>query len=172
MSTPILAIAYLNNSRILASGIFAVSAITDLVDGILARRWNVCTPYGAFLDPVADKLLVCASLICVISRLSTPLITPCTVVILCREIFVSALREWMATRNLRDTVQVGFLGKVKTAAQMVAVVALLAAPAPLSGLARIGAFALIVSAILAVVSAVGYVRAALPVLFAPDEPTT
>ena len=78
----------------------------------------------------------------------------------------------MATRNLRDTVQVGFLGKVKTAAQMVAVVALLAAPAPLSGLARIGAFALIVSAILAVVSAVGYVRAALPVLFAPDEPTT
>ncbi len=169
--TPLLAIAYLSDARGLATGIFALSAVTDLFDGILARRWNVCSALGAFLDPVADKLLVCAALVCVVARLPTPYIAPATAVILCREIFVSALREWMATRNMRDTVQVGFLGKVKTAAQMVAVIALLAAPEPLSLVARIGALALIASAVLAIVSAAGYVRAALPVLLAPDKPT-
>lgn len=171
--TPVLAAAYLAPpfayQRAISVGLFAFSAFTDLLDGILARRWNVCSRMGAFLDPVADKLLVCAALVCVTARLNIPVLPPATAVILCREIFVSALREWMAAYGQRDTVQVGFLGKVKTTAQMVALIALLAAPTASSLFAVVGSVALVVAAVLSVVSAAGYVRAALPVMLETDE---
>lgn len=166
--TPVLAAVYLAPpfayQRFVTVGLFALSALTDLLDGILARRWNACTRLGAFLDPVADKLLVSAVLVCVTARLQLVVLPPATAVILCREIFVSALREWMAGRGESDTVQVGFLGKVKTTTQMLALVALLAAENAASSLATFGVVVLVVAAALSIVSAIQYIRAALPVL--------
>lgn len=150
--------------RALATGIFVASSITDFFDGFLARKWDVCTPLGAFLDPVADKLIVAAALVCVVSRLSTPGLAVSTAVILVREIFVSALREWMAERGARGDVQVGAMGKVKTTVQMGAVILLLAAGEPMGALAVGGSALLAVSAVLAVVSAAQYLKAAMPVL--------
>lgn len=105
--------------------IFAVAALTDWLDGYLARRWNQTTPFGAFLDPVADKLMVAISLAVIIENYQNVWITVPGMVIIGREIVVSALREWMAERGKRDNVAVAFIGKVKTAAQMWAILLLL-----------------------------------------------
>ncbi len=92
--------------------IFAVASITDYLDGYLARRWDICSPFGAFLDPVADKLMVSTALILLSGKYGSVVAIP-TSIILAREIAVSALREWMASRGKRDSVKVGFQGKVK-----------------------------------------------------------
>lgn len=149
---------------------FVLASVTDWADGYLARRWKVCTAVGAFLDPVADKLMVAAALvlICVRFALSraAPVIAVSAIVILTREIFVSALREWMASAIVggRDIVQVGFAGKVKTTAQMIALSVLLAVKEPTSPFGLVGTVCLAVSAVMAVYSAVGYVNAALPTM--------
>lgn len=172
-AVPLLTAVYLlppfRLQRTLSTGIFVASSITDFFDGFLARRWGVCTPLGAFLDPVADKLLVCAALVCIVSRLNAPGLVLSTAVILVREIFVSALREWMAARGARDDVQVGGMGKAKTTAQMVAVILLLAAGEAAGGLAVAGSVLLAVSAVLAVVSAARYLGAAMPVLMQTEK---
>jgi len=105
--------------------LFAIAAITDWLDGYLARRWNQATPFGAFLDPVADKLMVAIALAVIIEHYQTPWITVPSMIIIGREIVVSALREWMAERGKRDNVKVSFLGKLKTACQMWAILFLL-----------------------------------------------
>lgn len=149
---------------------FVIASITDWADGYLARRWKVCSAVGAFLDPVADKLMVAAALvlICVRFALSraAPVIAVSAIVILTREIFVSALREWMASaiEGGRDIVQVGFAGKVKTTTQMIALSILLAVKDPASPCGLVGTLSLAVSALMAVYSAVGYVNAALPTM--------
>lgn len=109
-----------------AAGIFALAAVTDWFDGFLARRWNQTTPFGAFLDPVADKLMVAAALVMLVENYSELYLTIPAVVIIGREIVISALREWMAELGKRASVAVSMIGKIKTALQMIAIIVLLA----------------------------------------------
>jgi CDP-diacylglycerol--glycerol-3-phosphate 3-phosphatidyltransferase len=108
-----------------AAFVFALASVTDWLDGFLARRWNQSSPFGAFLDPVADKLIVAIALIIVLVESPTALVAVPVAVIIGREIAVSALREWMAELGQRASVAVGMTGKVKTALQMIAIVFLL-----------------------------------------------
>ena len=98
----------------LAAGVSAFGSVTDWLDGWLARRMNRQSAFGAFLDPVADKLFVAAALVLVVERSASVVVTVCAVTILVREISVSALREWMARQNLAHAVRVGWVGKAKT----------------------------------------------------------
>ena len=109
-----------------AAGIFALAAITDWFDGYLARRLGQMTAFGAFLDPVADKLMVVIALVLLVERHDTLLFTLAACVIIGREIVISALREWMAELGERTSVAVSYVGKVKTGFQMVAITGLLA----------------------------------------------
>lgn len=111
------------NQNLVATLIFAGAAITDWLDGYLARILNQTSAFGAFLDPVADKLMVSAALIVLVylGRLDAPI----ALVIIGREITVSALREWMAQIGQAKSVAVSFLGKIKTTSQMIAIPLLL-----------------------------------------------
>ena len=111
---------------IVAAGIFALAAVTDWIDGYLARRMGQVTAFGAFLDPVADKLMVSIALVLLVERHDTILFTLAACVIIGREIVISALREWMAELGQRTSVAVSYVGKVKTAFQMIAIIGLLA----------------------------------------------
>jgi len=103
--------------------IFIAAAVTDWLDGYLARRWNQTTSFGAFLDPVADKLMVAAALIVLTEK---GIVDPfASLIIIGREITISALREWMAQLGESRSVAVSMLGKLKTTFQMVAVLLLL-----------------------------------------------
>jgi cardiolipin synthase len=106
-----------------AATIFVVAGLTDWFDGYLARKWNQTSAFGAFLDPVADKLMVTAALLVLVqlARLDSAI----ALVIVGREIAISALREWMAQMGASKSVAVNQLGKVKTACQMVAIPMLL-----------------------------------------------
>jgi CDP-diacylglycerol---glycerol-3-phosphate 3-phosphatidyltransferase len=145
-----------------AMSIFAAAAITDWLDGYLARRWGETSAFGAFLDPVADKLMVAAALILLVQlgRAEAYL----AIIIIGREIAISALREWMAQLGKTKNVAVAFIGKVKTAAQMTAIIALLLYE-PLFGVvptALLGTIALWVAAILTLWSMFHYLRLAAP----------
>ncbi len=109
----------------LAAAVFGVAALTDLLDGYLARRWGQTSPLGAFLDPVADKLMVAVALVVLLQADPRVLIALPVMVIIGREITVSALREWMAEIGARAAVAVSNLGKVKTTAQMISIVLLI-----------------------------------------------
>ena len=99
--------------------IFIAAAVTDWLDGYLARRWNQTTSFGAFLDPVADKLMVAAALIVLTEK---GIVDPfASLIIIGREITISALREWMAQIGQSKSVAVNILGKVKTVSQLVAI---------------------------------------------------
>lgn len=100
--------------------IFFIASITDAFDGYLARKWNQTTRLGAFLDPVADKVLVAIALVCVVEYYHTWWITIPSAIMIAREIIISALREWMAELGERASVAVSIWGKVKTMAQMLA----------------------------------------------------
>jgi CDP-diacylglycerol--glycerol-3-phosphate 3-phosphatidyltransferase len=126
---PVLVVVFylpFKNHLLVAAGVFAVAAITDWFDGYLARRLGQMTAFGAFLDPVADKLMVAVALVLLVERHDTLLFTLAACVIIGREIVISALREWMAELGERTSVAVSYVGKVKTAFQMVAITALLA----------------------------------------------
>lgn len=111
------------NQNLIATGLFIAAAITDWLDGYLARRLNQMSAFGAFLDPVADKLMIaCALIVLVWLQRVDALIA---VVIIGREIAISALREWMAKSGESKSVAVNFLGKIKTISQMIAVPMLL-----------------------------------------------
>ena len=105
--------------NIIATSIFVVAAITDWLDGYLARKWNQTSAFGAFLDPVADKLMVAAALIVLVELGRTDAIV--ALIIIGREITISALREWMAQLGQSKNVAVSMLGKVKTVSQLVAI---------------------------------------------------
>ncbi|KAL7470008.1 hypothetical protein ACHAXS_010256 [Conticribra weissflogii] len=107
--------------------IFALASITDWFDGFLARRWDIASPFGAFLDPVADKLMVSTALIVLSGRYGGAVAIP-SAIILAREVGVSALREWMAQRGKRDSVKVGMQGKVKAALTMISISLMLLVP--------------------------------------------
>ena len=129
MLIPVLMVVFyvpFKNHLLVAAGIFALAAITDWFDGYLARRLGQMTAFGAFLDPVADKLMVSIALVLLVERHDTLLFTLAACVIIGREIVISALREWMAELGKRTSVAVSYVGKVKTTFQMIAIVGLLA----------------------------------------------
>ena len=105
--------------NLIATVMFVVFALTDWLDGFLARKLNQTSSFGAFLDPVADKFLVCASLLVLVHLRRADVFV--ALIIIGREIAISALREWMATIGAAKSVAVNMLGKVKTAVQMVAI---------------------------------------------------
>jgi CDP-diacylglycerol--glycerol-3-phosphate 3-phosphatidyltransferase/cardiolipin synthase len=145
-----------------AAWIFIVAAVTDWLDGYLARRLNQTSAFGAFLDPVADKLIVVGALVVLLylARVD-PLVA---LIIVGREIAISALREWMAVLGQGKSVAVAFIGKLKTVTQMVAIPLLLYHD-PLLGLVDsqwLGTLLISVAAVLTVVSMLYYLRRALP----------
>lgn len=144
-----------------AAGLFALASVTDWLDGYLARRWNQSTPFGAFLDPVADKLMVVVALALLIERYDAIWLTLPALVIIGREIVISALREWMAGIGSRSSVAVSWIGKMKTTLQMVALLVLLAFT-PGSQYALLGVAMLYLAALLTLWSMVQYLRAAWP----------
>jgi CDP-diacylglycerol--glycerol-3-phosphate 3-phosphatidyltransferase len=106
-------------SNLIATCLFVLFALTDWLDGYLARRLNQTSSFGAFLDPVADKFLVCASLLVLVHLQRVDVFV--ALIIIGREIAISALREWMAQLGASASVAVHMLGKIKTTAQMVAI---------------------------------------------------
>ncbi|MCE5232950.1 MAG: CDP-diacylglycerol--glycerol-3-phosphate 3-phosphatidyltransferase [Mizugakiibacter sp.] len=152
-------------ASIAAAAVFMLAAITDWFDGYLARRFDQVSAFGAFLDPVADKLMVAVTLFLLVQNHPTALLAVTAAVIVGREIAVSALREWMAHVGERARVRVALLGKFKTAVQMVAlVVLLLQHDSETLRLYHVGESLLVLAAVLTIWSGFAYVRAAWPVL--------
>ncbi len=148
--------------------LFTLAAITDWLDGYLARRLGQTSTFGAFLDPVADKLMVGAALVLIVQvdpmALGAWISIPATVII-GREIAISALREWMAEIGERTTVRVVYVGKIKTVAQMLSIIFLLF-QYPLLGIPiyELGCFLLYIAVLLTLWSMVVYLRSAWPAL--------
>jgi CDP-diacylglycerol--glycerol-3-phosphate 3-phosphatidyltransferase len=146
-----------------AAVIFGIAAVTDWFDGYLARRWNQTSALGAFLDPVADKLIVAAALVALTETFSVFWMTLPAIVIIGREIVISALREWMAELGKRASVAVSYIGKVKTALQMLAIL-LLVAFEPYTALSWVGVAAMYIASVLTLWSMIVYLKAAWPEL--------
>jgi len=147
-----------------ATVLFVAAAVTDWIDGWLARRLGQTSAFGAFLDPVADKLLVCAALVMLVELNRVGALI--AVIIIGREIAISALREWMAQIGARGSVAVHSVGKFKTIAQLVAIPMLLFHD-PLFGVLdvhTIGTWLIYVAAVLTVWSMLYYLRKAWPYL--------
>ncbi|GHC36553.1 CDP-diacylglycerol--glycerol-3-phosphate 3-phosphatidyltransferase [Aidingimonas halophila] len=145
----------------LSALLFGLASATDWLDGYLARRWDQSTSFGAFLDPVADKLMVAVALALLIERYDAAWLTLPALVIIGREIVISALREWMAEMGKRASVAVSWIGKFKTTMQMIALLILLGfAPGTLP--AMLGVVVLYTAALLTLWSMIQYLRAAWP----------
>ena len=165
---PVFALAYLapGGALYLYAGIlFALAAFTDWLDGYLARKLGQTTRFGTFLDPVADKLIVVTALVLLIGQHGNLWLTLPGIVIISREIFISALREWMAEMNRRGLVAVTRVSKVKTTLQMIAITLLLAnAPNFSDLLVVLGYVLLYVAALMTLWSMCIYLIAAWPTL--------
>lgn len=143
-----------------SSLIFSVAAITDWADGYVARKYNQSTPFGAFLDPVADKLMVVIALLLLVSiHHGSVWFVVAAAIIVGREIVISALREWMAALGKSASVAVSYIGKIKTTLQMTAIIVLLM---DIHLIYPIGYIALAGAAGLTLWSMVLYLRAAWP----------
>jgi cardiolipin synthase (CMP-forming) len=152
----------LSNKNLIATVLFVVFALTDWLDGYLARKLNQISAFGAFLDPVADKILVCASLLILVHLTRVDVFV--ALIIIGREIAISALREWMAQIGASKSVAVHMIGKLKTVAQMVAIPFLLF-DGKLLGLIDTklwGTWLIWVAAILTIWSMIYYLRKAIP----------
>jgi CDP-diacylglycerol--glycerol-3-phosphate 3-phosphatidyltransferase len=158
-------------SNPLAAVVFIAAAITDSLDGYLARRMGITTPLGEFLDPVADKLMVATALVLLVGHDTRPLIVITAVVIIGREITVSALREWMAYLGARAKVAVSGMGKVKTILQMTGL-SLMMFREDVLGLPiyELGVILLVVAGVLTLWSMVSYLKAAWPELRRQPSP--
>ncbi len=158
------------NHKLVAAGIFGLAAITDWFDGYLARKLAQMTDFGAFLDPVADKLMVAVALVLLVEQHDTILFTLAACVIIGREIVISALREWMAELGEHASVAVSYIGKVKTTFQMIAITALLAlSPDSETWMLGLAYIVLYAAAILTLWSMVIYLKAAWKVIEARQE---
>ena len=149
------------NQNLVATIIFTAAAVTDWLDGWLARKLDQTSAFGAFLDPVADKLMVAAALIILVQLERVDAII--ALIIIGREITISALREWMANIGAAKSVAVSFLGKIKTASQMLAIPLLLyhdrlGAFDP----QQVGTWLIILAALLTLASMAYYLKVALP----------
>jgi CDP-diacylglycerol--glycerol-3-phosphate 3-phosphatidyltransferase/cardiolipin synthase len=150
-----------HSANVLATAVFGLAAITDWLDGYFARKLNQTSAFGAFLDPVADKLMVAAALIMLVEFNRVGAFV--AFIIIGREIAISALREWMAGVGERGSVAVALVGKIKTVAQMVAILFLLYFD-PILGVSTkiIGQISIYVAVILTLVSMAYYLKAAWP----------
>jgi CDP-diacylglycerol--glycerol-3-phosphate 3-phosphatidyltransferase/cardiolipin synthase len=150
-----------HHKHLISALLFAFAAITDWLDGYLARRLNQSSAFGAFLDPVADKLMVAAALILLVSLGQVDAII--AFIIIGREIAISALREWMAQLGAGKNIAVSMLGKIKTTFQMIAILFLLYRE-PLLGLPthQAGSFLIYIAALLTLWSMVYYLMLAMP----------
>ena len=178
---PAFIVTFILGMKSFAVGLYVASCITDFLDGYLARKWKQTTAFGAFLDPVADKLMVATALVLLVCQLPTWWFATPVALIMCRELGVSALREWMAERGKRAVVQVGGLGKWKTALQMISTTLIMYACPSISefdidlstGVSRpavfsVGLLTMYASTILTVVSGAQYFQAAWPELTAKE----
>ena len=153
---------------LVATVVFVIAAWTDWLDGYLARRWNETSAFGAFLDPVADKLMVAAALIILVYLDRVGVLI--AVIIIGREITISALREWMAQIGAHKSVAVSMIGKIKTAAQMSAIPLLLYhKPIGVVDMHLIGTWLVYVAAVLTLWSMGYYMRMAWPYLVEQDK---
>lgn len=146
------------HARFLAAFVFWLAAITDALDGYLARKLQQSTPFGAFLDPVADKAMVAAALVLIAVDMQTLWVTIPTFLMISREIIISGLREWMAGIGRSSQVKVSALGKHKTAVQMLALIGLIWQP--VSWITQLGMGLLFLATILTVWSMIEYFQAA------------
>lgn len=165
---PILVVTFylpFKGANLVAAGMFAIGAITDWLDGWIARRFGQMSAFGAFLDPVADKLTVTVTLFLLVQADPSMFMAVVCAIIVGREITISALREWMAQIGERSKVNVATLGKFKTILQMVAIVILLWRQ-PFIGLPlyEVGQVMLGIAAVLTIWSAVLYLMAAWPAM--------
>ncbi len=146
--------------------IFSIAAITDWLDGYYARKLNQSSAFGAFLDPVADKLMVAVALVLLVQSDPSPWLAIPAAVIIGREIAISALREWMAEIGRRSVVAVSNLGKWKTTFQITALIMLLYHdPILFIPIREMGYISLYIAAALTLWSMVIYIRAAWPLFF-------
>ena len=168
--------------NVLAAVVFLLAAVTDWLDGYLARKLNMTSAFGAFLDPVADKLMVAVTLFLLVESHHRVVeshygaVVPnhdwfgvvmavTAAIIVGREISISALREWMAEIGMRAAVKVAFIGKLKTVMQMVALTVLIVQhDAETLRLYHVGEFLLVAAGVLTIWSGLYYVRAAWPAL--------
>ncbi len=147
------------------AAVFGLAALTDWLDGYLARRMGQFSRFGTFLDPVADKLMVATALILLVEANPSPLLAVPAVIIIGREITISALREWMAELGARAKVAVSVIGKFKTTAQMVAILLLIYRdPIEEIPVYTIGYVLLYIAALLTLWSMMVYLKAAWPTL--------
>lgn len=157
-------------SHSVCTALFVLAGFTDWLDGHIARKYDMSSRFGAFLDPVADKLMVAIVLILLVDENPTPyadvlLVIP-AIIIVGREITISALREWMAELGESSKVSVSYIGKVKTTAQLVAL-PMMIYKQPLFGIipvAEIGFYLLYLAAMLTLWSMITYLRGAWPTL--------
>jgi cardiolipin synthase (CMP-forming) len=152
----------LPTKNLIATVLFVVFALTDWLDGYLARKLNQSSAFGAFLDPVADKILVCASLLILVHLTRVDVFV--ALIIIGREIAISALREWMAQIGASKSVAVHMIGKIKTVVQMVAIPFLLF-DGKLFGVVDTnlwGAWLIWVAAVLTIWSMIYYLQKAIP----------
>jgi len=149
--------------NLIAASVFALAAFTDWLDGYWARKYNQTSGFGAFLDPVADKLMVAAALIVLVEFDRVGAVV--CLIIIGREIAISALREWMASIGKSGNVAVAMIGKIKTAVQMGAILLLLYFDRiGWFSTALVGTVLIYIAAILTLVSMAYYLKAAWPVI--------
>jgi CDP-diacylglycerol--glycerol-3-phosphate 3-phosphatidyltransferase len=152
-------------AHVACAAVFGLAGITDWLDGYLARRMSQTTQFGAFLDPVADKLMVAVTLVLIVQADPSPWVAVASAVIIGREITIASLREWMAEVGQRKKVEVSWMGKWKTSAQIIAIeILLLGMDVWKEPLKETGQAILFISAVLTLWSMVNYLRAALPTL--------
>jgi CDP-diacylglycerol--glycerol-3-phosphate 3-phosphatidyltransferase len=175
---PFIMVLYLAGaSGLWIAGVFILASATDWLDGFLARRMNQVSPFGEFLDPVADKLMIVVVLVMLVSdrqvlnaAVNPVIFTVVTAIIIGREIAISALREWMAEIGGRTRVSVSQMGKIKTTVQMVAITLLLyQGDLWMAPVFRVGEVLLYTAAMLTLWSMVSYLRAAWPALNGPGR---
>lgn len=159
LAIPLVVLFFYLDMPLTSSTIFGLAGLTDFIDGYLARKYNQESRFGAFLDPVADKLLVAVALLLVVEREGMFWITFAAIIIISREITISALREWMAETGQRSKVAVAYIGKLKAVAQIFSLIFLLYNQ-DLWGLPlrEVGLVFLVIATILTVLSMVQYLR--------------
>ena len=166
LAIPLVVLFFYLDMPFMTAFTFGMAGLTDFVDGYLARKYNQESRFGAFLDPVADKLLVAVALLLLVEREGWFWITLAAIIIISREITISALREWMAEIGQRSKVSVAYIGKVKAVAQILSLVFLLYNK-DLFGIPirELGLVLLVIATVLTVVSMVQYLKDA----FNPSE---
>jgi CDP-diacylglycerol--glycerol-3-phosphate 3-phosphatidyltransferase len=149
------------HAGVITAGIFCLAGFTDWLDGFLARALNQTSRFGAFLDPVADKLIVAVALVLLVGEYGKFWMTIPAAIIVSREIAISALREWMAEIGKRTKVSVSYIGKIKTFLQIISIIILLSQPAEWHlPWVKVGVFLMYISAVLTLWSMASYMRAA------------